>query len=246
MALQIPHAGLQLEEDFSEANAHLPTQSFILDLDDDVVDGMIDAATQGQEIRLFLGNKPVRLCFQVRATSRLRLLPTNLALQTFSYGTASHRIEPAFEDDTDDIELFLTSPARSSARAERLPQLAMSLFRKPELGHTYAYYKANSDEEEEEEGEYYETASSPEADDSDLPPQQHSQPPHQSDIGLDTDIAALRDSMMQREAEKHEKSYVVPFSAFMLLDLAYFKISCFSCFSCFFRLVREAVRRFCS
>jgi hypothetical protein len=61
MALQIPHAGLQLEEDFSDANAHLPTQAFIIDLDDAVIDGMVEAASRGQEIRLSLGNKPVRL-----------------------------------------------------------------------------------------------------------------------------------------------------------------------------------------
>lgn len=56
MALQIPRAGLQLEEG---EYGHLPTQSFILDLSDDVIEGMIKSVSQGNEIRLSLGNKPV-------------------------------------------------------------------------------------------------------------------------------------------------------------------------------------------
>jgi hypothetical protein len=59
MALQVPRAGLQLEEDFTGTYDHLPTQSFILDLSDDVIDGMIESVNQGNEIRLSLGNKPV-------------------------------------------------------------------------------------------------------------------------------------------------------------------------------------------
>lgn len=65
MALQIPRTGLQLEEGSYD---HLPTQSFILDLSDDVLDGMIESANQGHEIRLSLGNKPV--CFLASSVSR--------------------------------------------------------------------------------------------------------------------------------------------------------------------------------
>ncbi|CAK7197382.1 hypothetical protein SEUCBS139899_000028 [Sporothrix eucalyptigena] len=167
MALQIPRAGLQLEEGVFD---HLPTQSFILDLSDDVIEGMIESVNQGNEIRLSLGNKP-----------------------TFIYGSSSYHIEPTFEDETDDIELFLESND-SSKRAERLPQLAMSLFRKPELGNPWAQYRNSSSEDEDEED--YELGSSPEPEDAE----------QESYDALDSDIALLRDSMAQREAEKHEKS----------------------------------------
>ncbi|CAK7565174.1 MAG: hypothetical protein SEPTF4163_003084 [Sporothrix epigloea] len=167
MALQIPRAGLQLEEG---EYGHLPTQSFILDLSDDVIEGMIKSVSQGNEIRLSLGNKP-----------------------TFLYGSSSYHIEPTFEDETDDIELFLES-ADTPTRAERLPQLAMSLFRKPELGHPWANYRNSSSEDEDEED--YELGSSPEEEDIE----------QESDDALNSDIALLRDSLAQREAEKHEKS----------------------------------------
>ena len=117
-------------------------------------------------------------------------------LQTFLYGTSSYHIEPTFEDETDDIELFLES-SDTPTRAERLPQLAMSLFRKPELGNPWAHYRNSSSEDEDEED--YELGSSPEPEDAE----------QESSDALDSDIALLRDSMAQREAEKHEKSYAV-------------------------------------
>ncbi|CAK7268523.1 hypothetical protein SEPCBS119000_003105 [Sporothrix epigloea] len=174
MALQIPRAGLQLEEGEFD---HLPTQSFILDLSDDVIEGMIKSVSQGNEIRLSLGNKP-----------------------TFLYGSSSYRIEPTFEDETDDIELFLNS-ADAPFKAERLPQLAMSLFRKPELGNPWVNYRNSSSEDEDEED--YELGSSPEPEDAE----------HEADDALDSDIASLRNALAQREAEKHEKSYVLPLSS---------------------------------
>lgn len=119
-----------------------------------------------------------------------------LFLKTFLYGSSSYHIEPTFEDETDDIELFLES-ADTPTRAERLPQLAMSLFRKPELGHPWANYRNSSSEDEDEED--YELGSSPEEEDIE----------QESDDALNSDIALLRDSLAQREAEKHEKSYAI-------------------------------------
>lgn len=117
-------------------------------------------------------------------------------MQTFIYGNSSYHIEPTFEDETDDIELFLES-ANTTAKAERLPQLAMSLFRKPELGNPWAHYRNSSSEDEDDD--YYEMGSSPEPEDAE----------QESYDALDSDIALLRDSMAQREAEKHEKSYAL-------------------------------------
>jgi hypothetical protein len=112
------------------------------------------------------------------------------------YGNSSYRIEPTFEDETDDIELFLES-ADTTAKAERLPQLAMSLFRKPELGSPWAHYRNSSSEDEDDD--YYELGSSPEPEDAE----------QESYDALDSDIALLRDSLAQREAEKNEKSYAL-------------------------------------
>ncbi len=59
MSLQIPSTGLQLEEDFTGSLGHLPTQAFILDLSDDVIEGLIAAADRGEELSISLGKKPV-------------------------------------------------------------------------------------------------------------------------------------------------------------------------------------------
>lgn len=133
-------------------------------------------------------------------------------MQTFIYGSSSYHIEPTFEDETDDIELFLES-ANTTAKAERLPQLAMSLFRKPELGNPWAHYRNSSSEDEDDD--YYEMGSSPEPEDTE----------QESYDALDSDIALLRDSMAQREAEKHEKSYALcPFSSLLLESVILFTL----------------------
>ncbi|EFX05859.1 com1-like protein [Grosmannia clavigera kw1407] len=171
MALKIPHAGLQLEEAFHDSIDHLPTQAFILDLSDAVIDGMIESVAQGHEIRLSLGNTP-----------------------TFLYGNSSHHIEATTEDSNDDLELFLANAASSSPKVERLPQFAMSLFRKPELGDPWDQYRTGSSEDEDDE---YEEEASPEPEDAN---------DQQSHAALNTDIALLRSSLAQKEAEKQEKS----------------------------------------
>lgn len=131
--------------------------------------------------------------------------------QTFLYGTSSYRIEPTFEDETDDIEIFLES-ADTTGKAERLPQLAMSLFRKPELGNPH--YRNSSSEDEDDE--YYELGSSPEPEDVD----------QESYDALHPDIVRLRDSMAQQEAEKHEKSYAAPLSLFAVALSSFFFFLC--------------------
>lgn len=129
-----------------------------------------------------------------------KLSADSLVLQTFLYGNSSHHhIEATTEDSNDDLELFLANAANSTAKAERLPQFAMSLFRKPELGDPWDQYRTGSSEDEDDE---YEEEASPEPEDT------NDQRPYDD---LNTDIALLRNSLAQKEAEKQEKSYASSF-----------------------------------
>ncbi|KAK7984950.1 hypothetical protein PG988_002572 [Apiospora saccharicola] len=102
-ALAIPDTGLQLE---SPANtpSSIPMQAFGLVLNDDVIEDMIRCVQNGQNLELCLGNNP-----------------------SLRYGNQEHGIKPT--PNSCDYDLFLTNPAESASKAQKLPHPTMSIFK---------------------------------------------------------------------------------------------------------------------
>lgn len=103
-SLKVPESGLVLDGS-SDGDSAVPPQTFFLSLSDDVVEGLIQGARDGEHLYLALGDDP-----------------------TLHYGPRSHQIAPPRDDAP--YELFLTKPFESTRRAERIPRTT-SLFARP-------------------------------------------------------------------------------------------------------------------
>lgn len=204
MVLQINEAGLQLESS-PKATAGLPMQAFAINLSDSVLEGMIACVQNGQEIKLALGNTPVStdpttanpgpgfLAYSLLSPAAPvhlhRELKSSLppdpgwnppltCQQTLVYGSSTHQLPR--NADFQPYDLYMTDPSESSRVAERLPNPAQSLFKKPELTNTFGNERARA-------------GASPPAG-------------RKAETGLDADIAALQSSLAQASADKKENS----------------------------------------
>jgi RNA polymerase II elongation factor ELL len=103
--LPVSDTGLVLESTASSGSA-LPVQAFGLTLSDSLIEDMIRCVQDGDEIELTLGSKP---CFH--------------------FGSRVHEVNPTPDDF--DYDLYLTNPDESTSKAQRLPNAAMSIWKKP-------------------------------------------------------------------------------------------------------------------
>ncbi|KAI0126461.1 hypothetical protein BJ170DRAFT_406876 [Xylariales sp. AK1849] len=102
--LSVPDTGLQLES--SDSSDFLPMQAFGITLNDNVIEDMIKCVQNGQKIELFLGNNP-----------------------SFQYGDEEEPIKPT--PDLFDYDLYLSNLNETTTKAQRLPNPAMSILKKP-------------------------------------------------------------------------------------------------------------------
>lgn len=140
-SLNIPQVGVHLRSTGVDEEYDLPSQGFVLTLNDDIVEQLMRSHEREENIEIQLGKTPVcsmsAIGFSLIFTSSSSfqwMLPLNMihfilnvTLQTLLYGSHSFQI-PRDDQGADGrlagLDLYLTKPFQSSRTAERVPSSA--------------------------------------------------------------------------------------------------------------------------